>query len=140
MTPPAGMLPLLPCPFCGGAAEIRSRKTTFIECKSCGAMFCKGRGTTEQQVKRAALSWNRRALPLPAGEASPLTDAQKDELIQTYLTYSALSAGFMEAPVLEHMGYDERDRAGLRHGIDKLLERYNDLRAAHAAERGKPDA
>lgn len=45
---------LLACPFCGGKAKIKKRKTVIIECQDCHVLFIK------MSEEEAYLSWNNR--------------------------------------------------------------------------------
>lgn len=61
---------LLPCPFCGGAAEVTNSYTIChkVQCSECDALLpdpeCSGmKGDNEQHIKsvdRVAGAWNRR--------------------------------------------------------------------------------
>lgn len=49
---------LLPCPFCGGEAELRSGSSTtpYIRCKKCG-----GRTMSSYDIAKLKALWNRRS-------------------------------------------------------------------------------
>lgn len=64
------MADLLPCPFCGGAPEMRPKKQTtrswqWVECTACGAKgpahFMPHEGTPDE-------AWNRRKQSSPIAE------------------------------------------------------------------------
>ncbi len=54
--PITNYIALKPCPFCRGAAEIKSRKTTFVQCVECGAAIFQKLEDKESAFK----AWNRR--------------------------------------------------------------------------------
>ena len=55
------MIVLLPCPFCGGKAEIAQSESSFIRCRKCGieSPFF-DTGDEEVNNRKAAQFWNRR--------------------------------------------------------------------------------
>lgn len=68
---------LLPCPFCGGEAQIRifNRDMYFsVQCQSCMAE-AKWQGTPEY----AAAAWNQRTLVTAAQIALPKVSAKKEK-------------------------------------------------------------
>ena len=52
------MSELLPCPFCGGEAEIRGDGALFVQCSECGTRYGDRYHTTEAE---AIAAWNTRA-------------------------------------------------------------------------------
>lgn len=60
---------LLACPFCGGQAKIRKRKTVIVECSNCHVLFIK---MTEDE---AVASWNKRCRNIKAKKV-PYSDAE----------------------------------------------------------------
>lgn len=54
----AAMAELLPCPFCGGEAEIRGDDVLFVQCAKCGTRY----GDRYYATKAEAIAaWNTRA-------------------------------------------------------------------------------
>lgn len=49
---------LLPCPFCGGEAEIRGEILLFVRCAECGTRLGEGYYATKAE---AIAAWNTRA-------------------------------------------------------------------------------
>lgn len=116
---------LLPCPFCGGAAETDSQQayrnisTGYAEtavavyCTACGAQhtICRG-DVPDAELSDVTELWNKRtAPPAPAGEAERLREAQEpvdwiyeDELPSSYpygrmFAYSKVRDGVRMFPV-----------------------------------------
>lgn len=55
----AAMSELLPCPFCGGEAEIRGDSVLFVQCAKCGTRY----GDRYYATKAEAIAaWNTRAV------------------------------------------------------------------------------
>lgn len=52
------MTELLPCPFCGGEAEIRGDSVLFVQCAKCGTRYGDRYHATEAE---AIAAWNTRA-------------------------------------------------------------------------------
>lgn len=60
------MASLLPCPFCGGTAELRDAadgRQNWVECLT---PLCHGMGANLATPREAAVAWNRRAAPVSA--------------------------------------------------------------------------
>ena len=73
---------LLPCPFCGGEAQIEQRGTPrqscVVECGSCGLRHDSG-----DEGERCGASWNRRAaLATPAAVAPAVDAGAKTDLVE----------------------------------------------------------
>lgn len=59
-------LNLLPCPFCGGEAEIAESESSWCRCSGCGleTPFVDEHDEEEENSRDAATYWNTRANPL----------------------------------------------------------------------------
>ncbi|WP_347220338.1 Lar family restriction alleviation protein [Chryseobacterium sp.] len=83
--------PLLPCPFCGGAAAVQNESPAdnsggyFVECKSCGASTNLRYACGDEPVPLLVAQWNARAPQAVAAQAAPaavaVTDAQIDAIL-----------------------------------------------------------
>jgi Lar family restriction alleviation protein len=56
---------LLPCPFCGGAADINADSdVVYAFCINCGAMAGESQGDTDaESISLAVEGWNQRVRP-----------------------------------------------------------------------------
>ena len=90
---------VLPCPFCGAAASVKTRLGAFVSCDVCGShgeSFCMIDEGFDAASNQAIAAWNRRTPIKPSGDTGELRKRV--------------------AKIVDPAGFDDRwDVPGLRH-------------------------
>jgi Lar family restriction alleviation protein len=68
---------LLPCPFCGAAASVKTRLRAFVSCDVCGShgeSFCMIDEGFDAASNQAIAAWNRRTPIKPSADTGELRE------------------------------------------------------------------